>query len=67
MKKLLIAAVVAVISSGALAADLKPYIEGQLGWSNLDDVDTKATSVPVGTGTVTASAKIEFDNSCFIF
>jgi opacity protein-like surface antigen len=63
MKKLLIAAVVAAISSGALAADLKPYIEGQLGWSNLDDVDTQATSVPVGGGTVTASAKIEYDNS----
>ena len=30
MKKLLIAAVVAAISSGAFAADLKPYIEGQL-------------------------------------
>ena len=67
MKKLLIAAVVAAISSGALAADLKPYIEGQLGWSNLDDVDTQATSVPVGGGTVTASAKVEFDNEIEFF
>jgi opacity protein-like surface antigen len=63
MKKLLIATVVAVISSGAFAADLKPYIEGQLGRSNLNDVDTQATSVPVGAGTATASAKIEYDNS----
>ena len=41
MKKILIAAVVAAISSGALAADLKPYIEGSIGYYNLDDVDTK--------------------------
>ena len=63
MKKLLIAAVVAAISSGALAADLKPYIEGQLGFTSLDDVDTKAYTGAVGGGTATAAAKIEFDNS----
>ena len=44
MKKLLIAAVVAVISSGAIAADLKPYIEGSIGYYNLDDVETKTYS-----------------------
>jgi opacity protein-like surface antigen len=49
MKKILIVAVVATISSGALAADLKPYIEGQLGYYNLDDVDTKTYG-----GTLTA-------------
>jgi opacity protein-like surface antigen len=63
MKKLLIATVVAAISTGALAADLKPYIEGQLGFASLDDVDTKPYSGTVGGGTATASAKIEFDNS----
>jgi opacity protein-like surface antigen len=49
MKKLLIAAVVATISSGALAADLKPYVEGSIGYYNLDDVDTKTYG-----GTLTA-------------
>ena len=63
MKKFLIAAMVAAISSGALAADLKPYIEGQLGITSLDDVDTKAYSGSFGGGTASASAKIEYDNS----
>jgi opacity protein-like surface antigen len=64
MKKLLIAAVVATISSGALAADLKPYIEGQLGFTKLNDVDTKTYSTSLGGGTATnLSAKIDYDNS----
>ena len=44
MKKILIAASIAAISSGALAADLKPYIEGSIGYYNLDDVETKTYS-----------------------
>lgn len=63
MKKLLIAAVVAAFSTGALAADLKPYIEGHLGYAKLKDVDTEAFSGSVGGGTATLSAKGEFDNS----
>ena len=55
----------ALISSSAFAAaDLKPYIEGQLGWSNLNDVDTKAYSGSIDDVTVTqATAKIKYDNS----
>lgn len=63
MKKLLIAAVVVAISSGAFAADLKPYIEGQLGYAKLKDVDTESFSGSVGGGTATLSARGDFDNS----
>ena len=63
MRKTLI--LLALISSSAFAAaDLKPYIEGQLGWSNLNDVDTKAYSGSIDDVTVTqATAKIKYDNS----
>ena len=63
MKKLLIAAVVAAISSGALAADLKPYIEGQLGWSNLDDVQSETLSTPLDGGSASASFKTKYDST----
>jgi len=63
MKKLLIAAVVIAISSGTFAADLKPYIEGQLGYAKLKDVDTEAFSGSVGGGTATLSARGDFDKS----
>ncbi|CAN1511709.1 COG3637 Opacity protein and related surface antigens [Methylophilaceae bacterium] len=63
MKKILIAAVFAAISSGALAADLKPYIEAQLGYTKAKDVDTESFTGSVGGGTATLSAKGEFDNS----
>ena len=62
MRKILI--LLALISSSAFAADLKPYIEGQLGWSNLNDVDTKATNLPISDAvTASATAKIKYDNS----
>ena len=62
MRKILI--LLALISSSAFAADLKPYIEGQLGWSNLNDVDTKATNLPIiDPITASATAKIKYDNS----
>jgi opacity protein-like surface antigen len=62
MRKILI--LLALISSSAFAADLKPYIEGQLGWSNLNDVDTKATNLPISdAATASATAKIKYDNS----
>jgi opacity protein-like surface antigen len=62
MRKILL--LLALISSSAFAADLKPYIEGQLGWSNLNDVDTKAYSGSIDDVTVTqATAKIKYDNS----
>ena len=63
MRKTLI--LLALISSSAFAAaDLKPYIEGQLGWSNLNDVDTKATNLPIiDPITASATAKIKYDNS----
>jgi opacity protein-like surface antigen len=62
MRKILI--LLALISSSVFAADLKPYIEGQLGWSNLNDLDTKAYSGSIDDVTVTqATAKIKYDNS----
>jgi opacity protein-like surface antigen len=63
MKKLLITVVCATISTGALAADLKPYIEAQLGYAKLKDVDTESFSGSVGGGTATLSARGDFDNS----
>jgi opacity protein-like surface antigen len=62
MKKLLIAAVVAAISSGALAADLKPYIEGQLGYANLNDVDSKTVSDSIGNVRLSGKLKNNYDS-----
>ena len=53
----------ATVSTGALAADLKPYIEAQLGYAKLKDVETESFSGSVGGGTATLSAKGDFDNS----
>ena len=61
MRKILL--LLALISSSALAAELKPYLEGQLGFASLDDVDTKPYTASVGAGTATASAKIKYDHS----
>jgi len=63
MKKLLITVVFATVSTGALAADLKPYIEAQLGYAKLKDVETESFSGSVGGGTATISAKGDIDNS----
>lgn len=60
MRKILL--LLALISSSALAAELKPYLEGQLGFASLDDVDTKLNGA-IGGGTATASAKIKYDHS----
>jgi opacity protein-like surface antigen len=62
MKKLLIAAVVAAISSGALAADLKPYIEGQLGYANLNDVDSRTVSDSIGNVRLSGKLKNNYDS-----
>jgi opacity protein-like surface antigen len=62
MKKLLIAATVAAISSGALAADLKPYIEGQLGYANLNDVDTKTLNVNGTNFRAAAKLNMKYDS-----
>ena len=62
MKKLLLAAAVAAISSGAFAADLKPYIEGQLGYANLNDVDSKTISDSVGNFRVSGKLKLNYDS-----
>ncbi len=62
MRKILL--LLALISSSALAADLKLYIEGQLGRSSLKDADIKPFSGAIGDVTVTqATAKIEYDHS----
>ena len=66
MKKLLIAVAVATISLGVFAADLKPYVEGSVGYYNLDDVETEtwSGSASIGANTITrASAKIDYDKS----
>jgi len=62
MKKLLIAAAVATISAGASAADLKPYIEGQFGYADLNDVDTKTLSVNGTNFAATAKLNMKYDS-----
>ena len=62
MKKLLIAAAVAAISTGALAADLKPYVEGQLGYANLNDVDTKTVSDSIGNVRLSGKLNNKYDS-----
>ena len=62
MKKLLIAAVVAAISSGAFAADLKPYIEGSIGRVNPDTVDSKSYSGSLDGSSVNAKLKFDYDS-----
>ena len=62
MKKILIAALVAVVSSGALAADLKPYVEGQLGYANLNDVDTKTVSDSIGNVRLSGKLNNKYDS-----
>ena len=39
MKKILLVAALTALTTTAFAADLKPYIEGSLGWANSDDKD----------------------------
>jgi opacity protein-like surface antigen len=39
MKKILLVAALTALTTTAFAADLKPYIEGSLGWTNSDDRD----------------------------
>jgi opacity protein-like surface antigen len=62
MKKLLIAAVVATISSGALASDLKPYIEGSVGYLKTNDVDTKTYSGNVDSISLAGRLKLNYDS-----
>ena len=62
MRKILL--LLALISSSALAADLKLYIEGQLGRSSLKDADIKPFSGSIDDKTIDqATAKIEYDHS----
>lgn len=62
MKKLLIAASIATISSVAIAAELKPYIEGQLGYANLNDVDTKTLNVSGTNFRAAAKLNMKYDS-----
>jgi opacity protein-like surface antigen len=62
MKKLLITVAIGAISSGALAGDLKPYIEGQLGYARLNDVDTKTLNVSGTNFTAAAKLNMKYDS-----
>ncbi|CEN56316.1 outer membrane protein [Candidatus Methylopumilus turicensis] len=48
MKKILLVSVLLAASASASAADLKPYVEGQLGWGSVGDVSTKTYVGTVG-------------------
>lgn len=47
MKKILLAAALTALTTTAFAADLKPYIEGSVGYKNFDDVDIKTSGSKV--------------------
>jgi opacity protein-like surface antigen len=61
MKKLLIASLLAlpIIS---VASDLKPYIEGQLGYANLNDVDSKTVSDSIGNVRLSGKLNLKYDS-----
>lgn len=64
MKKIFIAAaLVGAFSNVSLAADMKPYIEGQLGWSSADDVDTKTYSGTVSGVAYNGRVQVQTDSS----
>lgn len=64
MKKLFItAALVSAFSNLSFAADMKPYIEGQLGWSSADDVDTKTYSGTVSGIAYNGRVQVQTDSS----
>ena len=64
MKKIFItAALLGAFSNLSLAADIRPYIEGQLGWSSADDVDTKAYSGTVSGVAYNGRVQVQTDSS----
>ena len=64
MKKIFItAALLGAFSNLSLAGDIKPYIEGQLGWSSADDVDTKAYSGTVSGIAYNGRVQVQTDSS----
>ena len=62
MKKILIAATLTSLSTLALAADLKPYIEGSIGRVNPDTVDSKSYSGSLDGSSVNAKLKFDYDS-----
>lgn len=63
MKKIFItAALIGAFSNLTLAADMKPYIEGQLGYANLNDVDSKTLSDSVGNVRVSGKLNLKYDS-----
>jgi len=66
MKKILLVSALLAASAAASAADLKPYVEGQIGYYDLDSVKTETWtgSQDINGSTLTsASAKIKYDNA----
>ena len=62
MKKILIAATLTSLSTLALAADLKPYIEGSIGRLNPDSVDSKSYSGSFDGSSLNAKLKLDYDS-----
>lgn len=66
MKKILLVSALLAATTAASAADLKPYVEGQLGYYNVDDIKTETwtgSEVINGSTLTSASAKIKYDNA----
>ena len=60
MKKIILSISLSIFASGILAADMKPYIEAQLGYADLRDVDINSLS---GTGFSTSgNIKLKYDS-----
>jgi opacity protein-like surface antigen len=62
MKKILLASALVALTTTAFAADLKPYVEGQLGYANLNNVDTKTLSITSGTFRASGKMGFEYDS-----
>ena len=66
MKKILLVSALLVASATASAADLKPYVEGQVGYYGVNDVDTETWTGSLnlnGRVITSANAKVDYDNA----
>lgn len=63
MKKILLVSALLAASASASAADLKPYIEGQVGWGSVGDVATKTYTGTVGGVAYNGQVNLDYDSN----
>jgi opacity protein-like surface antigen len=63
MKKILLVSALLAASLTASAADLKPYIEGSVGWGNVGDVSTKTYTGTVSGVAYNGQVNLDYDSN----